>query len=213
MREISICKLYHNDIKNFVPKKEIENHFKFVIYAVNKICRSYNCFKFREDLIQAGNLGLIESVKKYDPEKGSFLNYAQHWIRSYILKEIHKLKNSASIGIQRFSVYKDPPINYYALDGNSDAFELQDSYDIELSYFKKQILIEFRRALFKVLSQREINLISGRYFKGKSLSEVGKDYNVSKQRIHQLEVIAFNKLRNSQEVQRIYKMYQDFLAA
>lgn len=39
------------------------------------------------DLIQEGNVGLIQAVKKFNPDKGIRLSsYAQWWIRAYILK-------------------------------------------------------------------------------------------------------------------------------
>jgi RNA polymerase sigma-32 factor len=41
------------------------------------------------DLIQEGNLGLIQAVRKYDPDKGvKFSYYASFWIRAYMLKHI-----------------------------------------------------------------------------------------------------------------------------
>ncbi len=41
------------------------------------------------DLIQEGNVGLVQAVKKYDPYRGvKFSYYAAYWIRAYILKYI-----------------------------------------------------------------------------------------------------------------------------
>src|SRR5213076_2191000 len=41
------------------------------------------------DLIQEGNIGLMQAVKKYDPERGVKLSsYAAWWIRAYILRFI-----------------------------------------------------------------------------------------------------------------------------
>jgi len=41
------------------------------------------------DLIQEGNVGLMQAVKKFDPNKGiRLMSYAQFWIRAYILKYI-----------------------------------------------------------------------------------------------------------------------------
>ena len=41
------------------------------------------------DLIQEGNVGLVQAVKKFDPYRGvKFSYYAAYWIRAYILKHI-----------------------------------------------------------------------------------------------------------------------------
>lgn len=41
------------------------------------------------DLIQEGNVGLVQAVKKFDPYRGvKFSYYASYWIRAYILKFI-----------------------------------------------------------------------------------------------------------------------------
>jgi RNA polymerase sigma-32 factor len=41
------------------------------------------------DLIQSGNVGLMEAVQRYDPHQGVKLSsYAAYWIRAYILKYI-----------------------------------------------------------------------------------------------------------------------------
>lgn len=38
------------------------------------------------DLIQEGNIGLMQAIKRYDPDRGTKLSsYAQYWIRAYII--------------------------------------------------------------------------------------------------------------------------------
>ncbi len=44
-------------------------------------------FKNILDLVQEGNIGLMEAVKKYDPYRGvRFPSYAVYWIRAYMLR-------------------------------------------------------------------------------------------------------------------------------
>ncbi len=52
------------------------------------IARRYqNTFRNLFDLIQEGNIGLMEAVKKYDPYRGiRFPSYAVWWIRAYIIR-------------------------------------------------------------------------------------------------------------------------------
>ena len=54
------------------------------------IAREYQrAFRQLIDLIQEGNIGLMEAVKKYDPHRGiRFPSYAAWWIRAYIIRYI-----------------------------------------------------------------------------------------------------------------------------
>jgi RNA polymerase sigma-32 factor len=52
------------------------------------IARQYQrAFRQLIDLIQEGNIGLMEAVKKYDPYRGiRFPSYAAWWIRAYVIR-------------------------------------------------------------------------------------------------------------------------------
>ncbi len=51
------------------------------------------------DLIQEGNVGLMQAVKKFDPKRGiRLMSYAQFWIRAYILKYIINNYNLVKVG-------------------------------------------------------------------------------------------------------------------
>ena len=54
------------------------------------IARQYQrAFKNLLDLVQEGNIGLMEAVKKYDPYRGiRFPSYAVWWIRAYIIRYV-----------------------------------------------------------------------------------------------------------------------------
>ncbi|NLK45658.1 MAG: sigma-70 family RNA polymerase sigma factor [Treponema sp.] len=68
--------------------KLVTSNLKFVI----KLAKQYqNLGLDIEDLISEGNLGLIEAVDHFNPEKGfRFLPYAVWWIRRSILKAIEE---------------------------------------------------------------------------------------------------------------------------
>ncbi|MBX2813480.1 MAG: sigma-70 family RNA polymerase sigma factor [Myxococcales bacterium] len=55
------------------------------------------------DLIQEGNVGLMEAVQRFDPFKGAkFSTYATFWIRAYMLRYL--LENSRTVRISRTRV-------------------------------------------------------------------------------------------------------------
>lgn len=73
---------------------------------VVKIAYDYRqAYKNILDLVQEGNIGLMQAVKKYDPYKGVKLSsYAAWWIRAYILRYIlnnHRLVKVGTTQAQR----------------------------------------------------------------------------------------------------------------
>jgi RNA polymerase sigma-32 factor len=70
---------------------DVESAYRLVasnLRLVVKIAHEYRRTAFQLlDLIQEGNLGLMQAVKKYDPWKGVKLSsYAAWWIRAYIIR-------------------------------------------------------------------------------------------------------------------------------
>jgi RNA polymerase sigma-32 factor len=70
---------------------DVETAYKLVasnLRLVVKIAHEYRRTAFQLlDLVQEGNMGLMQAVKKYDPWKGVKLSsYAAWWIRAYIIR-------------------------------------------------------------------------------------------------------------------------------
>jgi RNA polymerase primary sigma factor len=67
-------------------QKLIEANLRFVVAMAKKYARSGYPL---HELINEGNLGLIEAVSRFDPERGvRFITYASWWIRQAILAAI-----------------------------------------------------------------------------------------------------------------------------
>jgi RNA polymerase sigma-32 factor len=74
-----------NDDTN-AARKLIESNLRLVVKIAYEYRRAHRNLL---DLIQEGNIGLMQAVKKYDPYRGVKLSsYAAWWIRAYILKFI-----------------------------------------------------------------------------------------------------------------------------
>lgn len=74
-------------------KGEIEAAYRLVtanLRLVVMVARRYEkAFRNLLDLVQEGNIGLMEAVKKFDPYRGiRFPSYAVWWIRAYVIRYI-----------------------------------------------------------------------------------------------------------------------------
>lgn len=53
-----------------------------------------------EDRVQDGLIGMYESIKSYDPEKGMFSTHASNWIRAYIIRSGNEQSNTIRLPSQ-----------------------------------------------------------------------------------------------------------------
>ncbi len=201
------------------------------------------------DLIQEGNVGLMQAVKNYDPYKNVKLSsYASFWIKAYILKFIidnwslvkigttqaqrklffnlrkeqerlskmgieptveqlaHSLQVNESDVVemtQRMAhsgeVSLDAPISDDGEDSHIDFLsDKEDAMDVQLAEKEiqeifKEKLMEFR----KQLSGKELFIFDNRMLADDpmTLQEIGDHFNVTRERIRQIETRLMKKLR------------------
>ena len=73
----------------------VRANLRFVV----KIAMQYRGYGLRvSDLVEEGNIGLCEAVKRFDPARNlRFMTYAAYWIRAYVLA--HVLKQWSMVGV------------------------------------------------------------------------------------------------------------------
>lgn len=189
-------------------KKLIEANLRFVV----KIANSYRNFSVDvEDLITAGNLGLLKAVEKFVPtEKNRFCTYAAFWIRAYIQEEIR----TNAIGVKfPASHYEDMKSakwcferldkQVYGKDGETTSLGslLQDDkYGSPEIDYETTAIKSYVAGLLEELDAKEQMVIRCRYGfndeKSMSLSEIGLLMGYSKERIRQIEKRAVAKLKD-----------------
>ncbi|MDB4967658.1 MAG: polymerase, sigma 32 subunit, RpoH [Myxococcales bacterium] len=73
----------------------VRANLRFVV----KIAMQYRGYGLRvSDLVEEGNIGLCEAVRRFDPSRNlRFMTYAAYWIRAFILA--HVLKQWSMVGV------------------------------------------------------------------------------------------------------------------
>ena len=206
------------------------------------------------EVVSEANVGLMQAVKRFDPDKGFRLaTYAMWWIKAsiqeYILRswslvkmgttsaqkklffnlrkaknrigvmedgELHpdNVKNIAEnlnvsqeevISMNRRMGGGDASLNVLVNNNNEGTLEWQDWIEDEdsdhASKFADKQELDSRRSLLKsaltTLNQRECEILTKRKLIDDplTLEELSNEYNVSRERIRQIEVRAFEKLQ------------------
>lgn len=84
--EQRLARLFRDKQDFNAARKLVTSNLKLVV----KLAFLYNkVYSNLMDLIQEGNIGLLQAVKKFDPDRGTRLpTYASWWIKAYIIKFI-----------------------------------------------------------------------------------------------------------------------------
>jgi len=181
------------------------------------------------DLIAEGNYGLMKAINNFDWSKGyRFISYAVWWIKQSILQclnehartirlpanvvqELHRAKKNEredggmlndKLSNLPYTVNLGKPINedgdtLLSLIKNEDAKNPEDIGDTT-QQFKNEL-----KRIMGILDEREIIIISD-YFglsgTPRTLSDIGEDFNLTKERVRQIKEKALRKLRNESRV-------------
>ena len=244
--------------KNWRENGNLKSAHKLVtshLRLVAKIAIGYRGYGLPvNELISEGNIGLMQAVKKFDPDKGFRLaTYAMWWIKAsiqeYVLRSwslvkmgtttaqkklffnLKKIKNQIAPGqegdlkdeqvneiskrldvdskevvnMNRRMMGQEKSLNDPIKSGESDEWQdwlVDSSLDQELLVSQQQEYNDKKELLndaMKILNEREKAIINARRLSEnpKTLEELSKKYNISRERIRQIETKAFEKLQKS----------------
>jgi RNA polymerase sigma factor (sigma-70 family) len=172
-----------------------------------------------EDLVQAGNIGLLIAIDRFDPERGcKFSTYARYWIWHHIVREVQNNGRTVRVPVWAYEQARregvDLPCGTWSLDaphsGHSDMTLAEVIPSGEISAHDaleaKQRDERVARRVRELEDPRHRRVIRGRFFREQTLQEVGEGEDVSRERIRQLEREALGLLER-----RLASVAREFL--
>lgn len=156
------------------------------------------------DIVEEGNIGLIKAIDRFNPQKDNkVISYAVWWIRKCIMEAIEKKGVLETENIDDFNNSNSEKDDIY--EDNNNNINLKNELDTseETPIDTKHIIEE----LFDGISERERYIVSD-YFgldggKPKTLDEIGEEFNITKERVRQLNEKALKKMRSNALIKNI----------
>ena len=194
-------------IIDYKENKNLASRNKLITANLRYACKLASAYRNRgvsfEDLISEANDGLIEAIEKFDVTKDvKLISYSKWWIMQRMQAAIEKRNRMPESELptdtdsQMNDAEDDEP--QVLREGRvDDAFIIGE--EVEQSEASRKALLE---NLMCSLTDREndiINMYYGRapYGDGYTLGEIGKKYNLTKERIRQIIERSFRKIRSS----------------
>ena len=214
-------RVYYDDLKKYKPltkvkeKRLLKKCKKGNLKAKNEILEANLRFVFDiakhytgrgvpiSELISDGNIGLLRAIEKFDESKDvKFISYAVWWIRQAMLESI-KRRNAINFVEIEPNTDNDSSMDKKLIEDdeddvsfNNDFSNENDEKSIEVSENQRNIIT----SLIGTLSDRERDIVENYYGindkKEITLTDIGKKYNLSSERVRQIKLNAIRKLRS-----------------
>lgn len=99
-QELELFCRWHNDGDQKAKNEIVQSHLRIVVFMALK----YRCYGVPlGELVADGNLGLLQAVEHFDPQRGMrLMTYAAYWIRAAILGAVVRSWSLVSPGSESF---------------------------------------------------------------------------------------------------------------
>jgi RNA polymerase sigma factor for flagellar operon FliA len=196
-----------------IETAEIETYLPLVHQQVARFLRKLPPNVLREDLVAAGMIGLIDSLRKNGKDRGpAFEWYARIRIRGAILDELRAedwLSRRARAKVTQAKSETGATVN--TKGGAAGTFVRLDdllAYDSNLDFadaaeMRPCALLESRQDMHglleavKNLPERERFIITAHYLEGVQMKVIAKQLGVSEPRVSQIHTRAVERLRTA----------------